>query len=99
MKALVIDDEPQIRRALRLSLEQHGYAVMLAASSEEGLDLAAQHRPDIILMDVGLPLMDGLEVCRRLREWSRVPVIMLSARESEHDKIAALELGADDYVT
>jgi two-component system KDP operon response regulator KdpE len=99
MKALVIDDEPQIRRALRATLEPNGYAVLLAASGEEGLDAAAVHSPDVVLLDLGLPDLDGLEVCRRLREWSRVPIIVVSVREGPEDKIAALDLGADDYVT
>jgi two-component system KDP operon response regulator KdpE len=99
MKGLVIDDEPQIRRALRAGLEPNGYTVMLAASGEEGLDLAALHPPEIVILDLAMPQMEGLEVCRRLREWSTVPIVVLSVRDREEDKIAALDAGADDYVT
>lgn len=99
MKALVIDDEPQIRRALRAGLEPHGYTVLLAASGEEGLDLAALHQPDIVILDLAMPGRDGLSVCRQLREWSAVPIVVLSVRDGEEDKIAALDLGADDYIT
>jgi two-component system KDP operon response regulator KdpE len=99
MKVLVIDDEPQIRRGLRVGLERHGYTVLLAASGEEGLDVAAEHSPEIVILDLAMPEMDGLEVCRRLREWSRVPIVVLSVREGAEEKIAALDLGADDYVT
>jgi two-component system KDP operon response regulator KdpE len=99
MKVLVIDDEPQIRRALRAGLEPDGYTVLLAASGEEGLDQAALHSPDIVILDLGMPGMDGLEVCRQLREWSQVPILVLSVREESRDKVAALDLGADDYVT
>lgn len=99
MNVLVIDDEPQIRRALRAGLERNDYAVTLAASGEEGLDAAALKPPDIVILDLALPGIDGLVTCRRLREWSKVPIIVLSVRESERDKIAALDLGADDYLT
>jgi two-component system KDP operon response regulator KdpE len=99
VKVLVIDDEPQIRRALRAGLERNGCTVSLAAAGEEGLDLAALQPPDVVILDLAMPGMDGLEVCRQLREWSRVPVIVLSVREGEQDKIAALDLGADDYLT
>jgi two-component system, OmpR family, KDP operon response regulator KdpE len=99
MKVLVIDDEPQIRRALRAGLEPDGYIIFLAASGEEGLDLAALHGPDVVILDLGMPGIDGLEVCRQLREWSQVPILVLSVREGSHDKVAALDLGADDYVT
>jgi two-component system KDP operon response regulator KdpE len=97
--ALVIDDEPQIRRLLRVTLEANGYSVAEAATGQEGIVQAAQSRPEIILLDLGLPDMDGVEVLRRIREWSRVPVIILSVRDREHDKIAALDAGADDFVT
>jgi len=97
--ALVIDDEVQIRRLLRITLEAHGYRVFEAASGKEGLVEAAQRRPEVVLIDLGLPDMDGVTVVRRLREWSRVPVIVLSVRDREEDKIAALDAGADDYVT
>jgi two-component system KDP operon response regulator KdpE len=97
--ALVIDDEVQIRRLLRLTLEAHGYRVFEAATAQEGLVEAAQRRPEVVLLDLGLPDLDGVTVLKRLREWSRVPVIVLSVREREEDKVAALDAGADDYVT
>ena len=97
--ALVIDDEVQIRRLLRLTLEAHGYRVFEAATAQEGLVEAAQRRPEIVLLDLGLPDLDGVTVLKRLREWSGVPVIVLSVREREEDQIAALDAGADDYVT
>jgi len=97
--ALVIDDEVQIRRLLRLTLEAHGYRVFEAATGQDGLLEAAQRRPEIVLLDLGLPDLDGVTVLKRLREWSRVPVVVLSVREREEDKIAALDAGADDYVT
>jgi two-component system KDP operon response regulator KdpE len=95
---LVIDDEVQMRRLLRLSLESNGYRVFEAASGQEGLVEAAQRRPEIILLDLGLPDLDGVTVLKRLREWTQVPIIILSVREREEDKIAALDNGADDYV-
>jgi two-component system, OmpR family, KDP operon response regulator KdpE len=97
--ALVIDDEPQIRRLLRITLEANGYRVLDAANGQEGLVHAAQRKPDVILLDLGLPDLDGLEVLNRIREWSRVPVIILSVRDQEEEKVAALDSGADDYVT
>src|SRR5580693_6364001 len=97
--ALVIDDEPQIRRLLRVTLEANGYAVIDAATGQDGIVQAAQGRPEIILLDLGLPDLDGVEVLKRIREWSRVPVIILSVRDRENDKIAALDAGADDFVT
>jgi two-component system KDP operon response regulator KdpE len=97
--ALVIDDEVQIRRLLRLTLEAHGYRVFEAATGQDGLLEAAQRRPEIVLLDLGLPDLDGVTVLKRLREWSRVPVVVLSVRGREEDKIAALDAGADDYVT
>jgi len=97
--ALVIDDEPQIRRLLRVTLEANGYAVLDAATGQDGIVQAAQGRPEIILLDLGLPDLDGVEVLKRIREWSRVPVIILSVRDREGDKIAALDAGADDFVT
>lgn len=96
---LVIDDEPQIRRALRTILAAHHFRVSLASSGEEGLALAASLQPDLIILDLGLPDMDGVEVCRRLREWSQTPIIVLSVRDSERDKVIALDRGADDYLT
>ena len=97
--ALVIDDEPQIRRLLRVTLEANGYQVFDAATGQEGIAQAAQCRPEIILLDLGLPDMEGVEALKRIREWSRVPVVVLSVRDREHDKVAALDAGADDYVT
>ena len=97
--ALIIDDEVQIRRLLRTALEARSYRVHEAESGTLGLSEAAFHRPDVILLDLGLPDMDGLTVLQRLREWSDVPVLVLSVRDREDVKIAALEHGADDYVT
>ena len=97
--ALVIDDEPQIRRLLRITLEANGYRVFDAANGRDGVAQAAQRRPDVVLLDLALPDMDGIEVLGRLREWSKVPVVVLSVRDREDDKIAALDAGADDYVT
>jgi two-component system KDP operon response regulator KdpE len=99
VKVLVVDDEPQIRRALRTSLEAHGYEVAAVATGDEGVVAAAEQRPDLVLLDLGLPDMDGTEVIRRIRGFSEVPVIVLSVRESQADKVAALDVGADDYVT
>jgi two-component system, OmpR family, KDP operon response regulator KdpE len=97
--ALVIDDEPQIRRLLTITLEAGGYRVLTANNGQEGLVLAAQHRPEAILLDLGLPDLSGLEVLKRLREWTQTPVIILTVQDAEADKIAALDCGADDYVT
>jgi two-component system KDP operon response regulator KdpE len=97
--ALVIDDEPQIRRLLRVTLEGNGFRVFDAASGQDGVVQAAQCRPDVILLDLGLPDMHGVAVLQRLREWSQVPVIILSVRDRESDKVAALDAGADDYIT
>ena len=97
--ALVIDDEPQMRRLLRVTLEANGYRVFDSATGDDGIVEAAQRRPDVVLLDLGLPDLDGVTVLKRLREWSHVPVIVLSVRDREDDKIAALDNGADDYVT
>ena len=97
--ALIIDDEVQIRRLLRVALEAAGYVVHDAETGQMGLQEIALRRPDVVLLDLGLPDMDGLEVLRRLREWSEVPVLILSVRDAEADKVAALDAGADDYVT
>jgi two-component system KDP operon response regulator KdpE len=97
--ALIIDDEMQIRRLLRVCLESNGYRTLEAATGQEGISQAAQHPPDIIILDLGLPDMDGVAVLKRLREWTRVPVVVLSVRDRDDDKIAALDNGADDYVT
>ena len=99
MTALIIDDEIQIRRLLRLALESRDYTVREAETGRLGLQEAAFHRPDVVLLDLGLPDMDGLEVLKNLREWSKVPVLILSVRDQEDVKVAALENGADDYVT
>jgi len=97
--ALVIDDEKQIRRLLRIVLEEHNYRVLEADSGRQGLAEAAQRKPDVVLLDLGLPDADGIEILRRLREWSQVPVLILSVRDGPEDKVAALDAGADDYVT
>jgi two-component system, OmpR family, KDP operon response regulator KdpE len=97
--ALVIDDEVQIRRLLRACLEGHGYRVTEAATGNEGISEAAQCRPEVVILDLGLPDLDGVAVLKRIREWSQVPVVVLSVRDREEDKIAALDNGADDYVT
>lgn len=96
---LVIDDEQQIRRLLRVCLEANGYKVAEAATGQEGITRAAQYPPDVVILDLGLPDLDGVTVLKRLREWSQVPVVVLSVREREEEKIAALDQGADDYVT
>lgn len=99
MLALIIDDEIQIRRLLRLALESRGYEVREAENGQLGLQEAAFHRPDVVLLDLGLPDIDGSEVLKRLREWSDVPVLVLSVRDQENVKVQAFECGADDYVT
>jgi two-component system KDP operon response regulator KdpE len=96
---LVIDDEPQILRALRTILTAKRFRVSTAIRGEEGLALAAAQQPDLIILDLSLPDMDGIEVCGQLREWTQVPIIVLSVRDSEHDKVKALDKGADDYLT
>ncbi len=96
---LVIDDEPQILRALKTILQEKKFRVTTAGRGEEGLALAAAQPPDVIILDIGLPDLSGIEVCARLREWTRIPIIVLSARDGEHDKVAALDRGADDYLT
>jgi two-component system KDP operon response regulator KdpE len=95
----VVDDEPPILRALGTNLRARDYTVDLAATGEEALALAAHHRPDAVILDLGLPGISGIEVVEGLRGWSAVPIIILSARGAEHDKVAALDAGADDYVT
>jgi two-component system KDP operon response regulator KdpE len=97
--ALIIDDEMQIRRLLRVCLEANGYRTVEAATGQEGIALAAQHPPEVVILDLGLPDMDGVAVLKRLREWTQVPVIVLSVRDREDDKVAALDNGADDYIT
>lgn len=96
---LVIDDEKQIQRLLRVTLEGEGYKVREAETGQLGLQEVAHQAPDGIILDLGLPDMDGTEVLKRLREWSKVPILVLSVREGEDDKIAALDAGADDYLT
>lgn len=96
---VLIEDEPQIRRFLRATLGAQGYRLHEATSAEDGLIEAAARQPDVVILDLGLPDLDGLEVIRRLREWSHVPIIVLSARGQERDKVAALDAGADDYVS
>ena len=96
---LVVDDEPPIRRLLRLALEPQGYQVHEAENGQLGLQAAAARRPDVIILDLGLPDMDGVSVLKRLREWSQTPVLVLSVRAREADKVAALDNGADDYLT
>ena len=96
---LVVEDEPGIRRFLRTSLTAHGYRVVESATGERGATDAGTHKPDLAIVDLGLPGIDGIEVIRRIRAWSAMPVIVLSARVQEHSKIEALDAGADDYVT
>jgi two-component system KDP operon response regulator KdpE len=96
---LVIDDEVQILRALRTILTAKQFKVSVASRGEDGLALAAAQPPDLIILDLSLPDMDGVEVCERLREWTKVPIIILSVRESEREKVIALDKGADDYLT
>lgn len=98
-RVLVVDDEPQIRRALAINLRARGYDVDLAPDGEQALEVAARRHPDAVVLDLGLPGIDGVDVIRGLRGWSQVPVVVLSVRESEGDKVAALDAGADDYVT
>ncbi len=98
-RVLVVDDEAGLRRALAANLKARGYEVDLAATGEEALALAARGHPDVVILDLGLPGIDGVEVVRGLRGWSGVPILILSARDSEPAKVAALDAGADDYVT
>jgi len=96
---LIVDDEPQMRRFLRASLGAQGYRLLEAGTAEEAIRLATSHNPDIILLDLGLPDGDGIDLTRRMREWSKTPIVVLSARGRESDKVEALDAGADDYVT
>jgi two-component system KDP operon response regulator KdpE len=98
-RILIVEDELQMQRLLRTALEARGYVISVAADGQTALDLAATAQPDIVVLDLGLPDMDGLEVCQRIREWSRIPILVLSAREGDRDKVEALDLGADDYLT
>jgi two-component system KDP operon response regulator KdpE len=99
LRVLVVDDEIAIQRFLRVALNGEGFVVFEAGNGQDALTALTLERPDLVLLDLGLPDMDGVEVARRLREWSKVPVIILSVREQENDKIAALDAGADDYLT
>jgi two-component system KDP operon response regulator KdpE len=96
---LVVDDEPEIRRAVQAGLKAQGYDVQTASDGEEALRLAAKSVPDLVILDLMMPGLDGLEVCRRLRAWTDVPILVLSARSQERQKVAALDMGADDYLT
>lgn len=98
-RVLVVDDEPQIGRLLTTSLHARGYEVAVATDGQMALEMTATWRPDVVLLDLGLPIIDGLEVCRRVRGWSQVPIIVLTVRDAELDKVTAFDLGADDYVT
>jgi two-component system, OmpR family, KDP operon response regulator KdpE len=98
-RVLVVDDENAIRRYLRAALSAQGFAIYEAANGQEAINAVISNHPDIIILDLGLPDFDGIEVTRRLREWSQTPIIILSVREAENDKIAALDAGADDYLT
>ena len=98
-RVLVIDDDARILKTLAVNLRARGYEVSLARTGEEGLQLAARHHPDAVILDLGLPAMDGLDVVRGLRGWTTVPIIVLSGRDSERTKVEALDLGADDYLT
>jgi len=96
---LVIEDDPQVRRFLRASLGAHGFKVLEAEDGETGVRMTTQHVPDVVLLDLGLPKLDGMEVTKRIRTWSRVPILVLSARGEERQKVEALDAGADDYLT
>jgi two-component system KDP operon response regulator KdpE len=98
-RILVVDDEVEIMRALQRSLTAHGFEVFTAASGEEALDAIIQHRPDLMVLDLGLPGISGLEVCKQVREQSNLPIIVLSVKDTERDKVLSLDLGADDYVS
>ena len=98
-RILIIEDDPPIRRFLNVSLSSHNYEVIDAETGKEGLMQAAQQPPEVVILDLGLPDMDGIEVIRQLRDWSSIPIIIVSARGQEKDKVAALDAGADDYLT
>ena len=98
MKILIIEDETNIAQVLRLYLEQAGYTVLAAGDGVAGLELHAREHPDMIILDLMLPALDGMEVCRRIRAWANTPILMLTARQGEEDRIAGLDLGADDYL-
>ncbi|MDR3589457.1 MAG: response regulator [Negativicutes bacterium] len=96
---LIVDDEPQIRKLLKVSLEAHGYQLYEATTGQDGINLAAMHRPELAIVDLGLPDMDGRDVVLRIREWSQMPIIVLTVRDQEQGKIETLDAGADDYLT
>ncbi len=96
---LIVDDEPQLLRALQINLRVHGYGPLTASDGASALAAAAEHRPDLVVLDLGLPDMDGVQVIKGLRAWTRVPIIVLSARQGSEDKVEALDAGADDYIT
>src|SRR5947209_13737378 len=98
-RVLVVDDEQAIRRYLRASLSAHGYELYEAATGREALEMVPIARPDMMILDLGLPDLDGVDVTRSLREWTRIPILILSVRSQESDKVAALDAGADDYIT
>src|SRR5690242_18511339 len=98
MKILVIEDEASIVQVIRLYLEQAGYTVLNASDGIAGLELHAREQPDLVILDLMLPALDGMEVCRRIRAWASTPILMLTARQREEDRIAGLEMGADDYL-
>src|SRR2546421_7675975 len=98
MKILIIEDEANIAQVLRLYVEQTGYTVLTASDGVAGLELHAREHPDLVILDLMLPALDGMEVCRRIRAWANTPILMLTARQGEEDRIAGLELGADDYL-
>ena len=99
IKVLVVDDEPKIRMFIRANLEARGYEVYLAQDGNEAVEMTGRVVPDVIVLDLNMPRMDGIEACRRIREWADMPIIILSVREDEKDKVRALDEGADDYVT
>ncbi len=98
MKILIIEDEINIARVIQLYLEQAGYTVLTATDGVAGLEMHAREHPDLVILDLMLPALDGMEVCRRIRAWANTPILMLTARQGEEDRIAGLELGADDYL-
>ncbi len=99
VRVLIVDDDPAIRKFIRANLEARKYEVILAADGEEGIKAIENELPDLVLLDVMMPKVDGIEVCRRIRTWSEIPIIILSAREGEMDKVKCLDCGADDYLT
>lgn len=99
VRILIVDDDPAIRKFIRANLEARSYQVFLAADGEEGIKIIEAELPDLVLLDIMMPGVDGLEVCRRIRTWSEIPIIILSAREGEMDKVKCLDCGADDYLT